>query len=230
VSSGIVALDTMLDGKGFYRGSSILISGTAGTGKSTFAAHFANSICAAGNTCLYLAFEESPDQIMRNMRTIGIDLGRWVAAGKLRFHASRPSLHGLEMHLVAIHKQVQALAPAAIVIDPVSNLTTGSNHIETHGMLVRLIDYLKRQQITAFMIHLAGPDGAEATAMQISSIIDTWIFLRHIDDGAVRSGGLTILKSRGMPHSMQMHRFSISRKGVVITDDSPGSRGRALQS
>ena len=217
VPSGIAGLDEMLDGKGYYRGSSILVSGTAGTGKTSVAAHFAHETAKRGERCLYLAFEESPQQLVRNMRSIGVDLEPFVEKGVLRIHASRPTLHGLEMHLVQIHKSVAEFEPAAVVVDPVSNFIDSSSAIEAQAMLMRLIDFLKGRQITALLTHLTRGGGAtEATDIGISSLIDTWLLVRDFETGDERSRGLYVLKSRGMPHSKQIREFLITARGVQL--------------
>jgi circadian clock protein KaiC len=217
VSTGIAGLDEMLDGKGYYRGSSILVSGTAGTGKTSVATHFAHETARRGERCLYLAFEESPHQLMRNMRSIGVDLEPFVKKGLLRIHSSRPTLHGLEMHLVQIHKMVSEFAPAAVIIDPASNFIDSSSAIEARAMLMRLIDFLKSKQITALLTHLtSGGRAAEATDIGVSSIIDTWLLVRDFETGDERTRGLYVLKSRGMPHSKQIREFLITSRGVQL--------------
>jgi len=217
VSSGIPALDAMLDGKGYYRGSSILVSGTAGTGKTSLAAHFALETARRGERCLYLAFEESPQQLIRNMQSIGVDLAPAVKKGLLRIHSSRPTLHGLEMHLVQIHKMVAQLEPAAVVIDPASNLIDGSTAIETQAMLMRLVDFLKGKKITALFTHLtSGGQAVAATDVGISSLIDTWLLVRDLEAGGARIRGLYVLKSRGMPHSKEIREFQITNRGVQL--------------
>ena len=217
ISSGIPALDEMLDGKGYYRGSSVLVSGTAGTGKTSLAAHFAQEMAKRGERCLYLAFEESPQQLMRNMRTIGVDLEPHVKKGTIKLHSSRPTLHGLEMHLVQVHKMVSQFNPSAVVIDPISNFIDNSTAIEAQAMLLRLVDFLKAKQITAFFTHLTSGAGAlEATDIGISSLIDTWLLVRDIETGTSRSKGLYVLKSRGMPHSHDIREFVLTPKGIQL--------------
>ena len=217
VSSGVPDVDEMLDGKGYYRGSSILVSGTAGTGKTSLAAHFAQDTARRGERCLYLAFEESPQQLIRNLRSIGLDLEPLVRKGVLKLHSSRPTLHGLEMHLVQIHKMVAQFAPAAVVIDPISNFIGTSTAIETQSMLLRLIDFLKARQITALFTHLtSGASVHEATDVGVSSLIDTWLLVRDIESGGERTRGLYVLKSRGMPHSNQVREFKLTPRGIEL--------------
>jgi circadian clock protein KaiC len=225
VSSGIERLDAMLGG-GYYRGSSVLVSGTAGTGKTTLAAAFAHETAKRGERVLYLAFEESPRQLARNMRSIGLDLERYMSKGLLRMHASRPTFHGLEMHLVQIHKMVTEFKPTAVVIDPISNFSSSGSTSDAALMLLRLIDYLKAQQITAFLTHLtSGGSASEATDVGISSIIDTWLLLRDIELGGERNRGLYVLKSRGMKHSNQIREFVITPEGIQLLDVYVGPEG-----
>jgi circadian clock protein KaiC len=217
VSTGVPGLDAMLDGKGYYRGSSILVSGTAGTGKTSFAAHFAQETARRGERCLYLAFEESPAQLIRNMQSIGVDLAPYVKKRTLQLESSRPTLHGLEMHLVQIHKTVARFDPAAVVIDPISNFIDTSTAIEAQAMLLRLIDFLKSKQITALFTHLTtGGRETEATDVGVSSLIDTWLLVRGIETGAQRTRVLYVLKSRGMPHSNQIREFNVTSRGIQL--------------
>ena len=226
VSSGVLRLDAMLGGKGYYRGSSILVSGTAGTGKTSLSAHFAHETCKRGERCLYLAFEESPAQLLRNMRSIGLELEPYLKKDLLRIRASRPTLHGLEMHLVQIHKMVAEFEPAAVIVDPVSNFITSGSQLETESMLLRLVDFLKSQQITAMFTHLtSGGRNWEATDVGISSIIDTWLLVRDIEVGGERNRGLYVLKSRGMKHSNQIREFMITEQGIRLEDVYVGPEG-----
>lgn len=226
VSSGIPRLDSMLGTGGYFRGSTILVSGTAGAGKSSLAAHFANATCAAGERCLYFAFEESSGQIKRNMRSIGMDLGKHEASGLLRFQASRPTAFGMEMHLGLMHKIIREFAPHAVVIDPVSNLVTSGTVLDAHLMMVRLVDHLKSLGITALMTSLnEGDSAAEHTEVAISSIVDTWLLVRALESGGERNRGLYILKSRGMAHSNQVREFLITDHGVELVDVYVGSEG-----
>lgn len=226
VSSGVPALDAMLGGEGYYRGSSILISGTAGTGKTSLAAHFADATCRRGERCLYLAFEESPQQLTRNVRSIGIDLEPWTKKGLLRIEASRPSLHGLEMHLVRVHKLVAEFEPSVMIVDPISNLVSAGTQVDTEAMLVRLIDYLKSIGVTAMLTNLtSGGKAWERTDVGISSLIDTWILLRDIELGGERNRGLYVLKSRGMKHSNQIREFLITPNGIQLEPVYVGPEG-----
>lgn len=219
ISSGVPDLDTMLEGKGYYRGSSILVSGTAGTGKTSLAASFADATCRRGERCLYLTYEESPDQLVRNMRSIGIDLTPHLAQGLLQIKASRPMMYGLEMHLAVIHKLVQDFAPHAVVIDPITSfLAVGSGH-DAKTMLMRLVDFLKMQQITALLTNLTtGGANQEHTEVNISSVIDTWLLLRDIEIGGERNRGMYILKSRGMAHSNQIREFVLGTDGIKLRE------------
>ena len=226
VSSGVARLDAMLGNDGYYRGSSILVSGTAGSGKTSLAAHFADATCKAGERCLYLSFEESPDQIARNIRSIGIDLMPYLERGLLRLEASRPGLYGIEMHLAQIHRIVGEFKPHAVVIDPISNFSNAGTTIDAGSMLLRLIDFLKTSCITAMFVNLTGGGkDHEATEVGVSSIIDTWIVLRDIELGGERNRGLYIIKSRGMKHSNQVREFLITSNGIHLEDVYVGPEG-----
>lgn len=226
VSSGVPRLDTMLGGKGFYRGSSVLVTGTAGTGKSTLAANFAAATCQAGERCAYFAFEESEHQILRNMATIGLDLGKHVKSGRLQFFTARPSLYGLEMHLALMHKRIQEFKPSSVIIDPISNFAVGVEERDVHSMLVRLVDFLKSKQITSLFTNLTGGGGPrETTDMGISSVMDTWILVRDIESGGERNRGIYVLKGRGIPHSNQIREFLITPHGIDLLDVYVGPEG-----
>lgn len=226
VSSGIPRLDGMLGGGGYFKGSTVLVSGTAGAGKSSITAHFAHSVCASGGRFLYFSFEESPKQIMRNMLSIGVDLQRWVDAGLLQFVTSRPTAHGLETHLALIHKYISTFNPVAVAIDPASNFVAAGNQAAAHGLLVRLIDFLKSQQITAMLTSLtSGAEALEATAMEVSSIVDTWLLLKAVESSGERNRVLYVIKSRGMAHSNQLREFLITSSGVSLVDVYIGTEG-----
>ncbi|MEI6206802.1 MAG: circadian clock protein KaiC [Desulfuromonadales bacterium] len=226
VSTGIPRLDTMMEGKGYFQGSSILVTGTSGCGKSSVAAHFVDAACRRGERCLYFAFEESRTQILRNMRSIGIDLEQWVKKGLLEFRNSRPTLCGLEMHLVSMHKAIELFNPAIIVIDPISNLVTSASENEVKSMLSRLIDFLKMKGITALCTDLTAANGSlERTEIGISSLMDTWLLLQAIEANGERNRGLYILKSRGMEHSNQIREFYLTGNGVQLRDVYVGLAG-----
>jgi len=226
VSSGIPRLDTMLDGKGYFRGSTVLVSGTAGSGKSSIAANFAIAACQRGEKALYFALEESPNQIMRNMQSIGIDLDQWVKKGLLQFHAMRPTFCGIEMHLSTILKLVDEFKPQAVVIDPINSFVIGPNELEAKAMLIRLIDYMKQNLITGFFTNLSAAGTAlEHTDLTVSSAIDTWLLLRDIEIGGERTRGMYILKSRGMNHSNQIREFLLTDHGVDLLDVYTGPQG-----
>ena len=228
VSTGVPKLDTMLDGQGFYRGSTILVSGTAGTGKTSLSATFADAACRRGERCLYFAFEESPSQIVRNMGSIGLDLARWVKRGLLKFHSARPTLYGLEMHLLTFHKVIKEFNPQVFVVDPISNLSAAGTAAEVKSILTRLIDYMKMRQISTFLTDLTHSGGGlERTNEEISSLIDTWLLLRDIERNGERNRGLYILKSRGMAHSNQIQEFLLTTRGIDLIDTYTGS-GEAL--
>jgi circadian clock protein KaiC len=226
ISTGIPALDHMLGGKGYFRGSSILVSGTAGTGKTSVAAHFADAACARGERCIIFSFEESADQVTRNMRSIGINLGRWINKGRLQFYAARPTTFGLEMHLVKMHKMIRNFDPSIVVVDPVTGLIDSGTQAETRSMLLRLIDFLKQKQITSLMTTLTGGAAApEQTEVNISSLVDTWLLLRDIESGGERNRGLYILKSRGAAHSNQIREFLLTDHGVELRSVYLGETG-----
>lgn len=226
VSTGISALDSMLDGKGFFRGSSILVSGTAGTGKTSIAAYFANDVCERKERCLYFAFEESPKQIIRNMKSISVDLQRHVDKGLLVFHASRPTLYGLEMHLVAMYKLIKKFKPAAVVLDPITNLVTIGSVSEVKSMLIRLIDFLQEEQITVMFTALSLNNIVnEQTDEGVSSLVDAWVLVRDIEFNGERNRGMYIMKSRGMRHSNQVREFVITDKGLDLVEVYLGPQG-----
>lgn len=226
VSTGIERLDQMLGGKGCYRGSSILLSGTAGTGKTSLAAHFVQAACARGERCLYFAFEEPPRQIMRNLRSIGLDLAQWEGKGLLQFHASRPTLCGLESHLTSMHKVVNQFRPHLVVMDPITSFTALGQVAEIKAMLTRMVDFLKARRITAFFTTLThGGSVLEGTETDISSLIDTWLLLRDIELNGERNRGLYVLKSRGMAHSNQIREFLLTNHGIQLKDVYIGPGG-----
>ena len=225
VSSGIDRLDGMLEGKGFYQGSTVLVSGTAGTGKTSISASFAYATCQRGERCLYFAFEESPNQIIRNMKSIGINLEQFVQKGLLKFHAVRSTFYGLETHLVEMQKLIGEFKPTSVIVDPITNLINAGDQNDVKSMLTRLIDYLKAKQITAVFTNLTHLAGLESTESEVSSIMDTWILLRDIELGGERNRGIYILKSRGMAHSNQIREFLITSKGVNIVDVYTGPAG-----
>ena len=225
ITSGVGRLDTMLGGKGFYRGSCVLVTGTAGTGKTSLAAHFAEATCSKGERCLYLAFEESQSQLFRNMRSIGIDLAKWEKKGLLQVHAIRPTAFGLEMHLVTLHKLVSEMKPDAVIIDPVTTFLGAGSSAETEAMLMRVLDFLKGKQITGFLTSLSQRDEGGGTNVFMSSLIDTWIHVRDIEASGERNRGLNVLKSRGMAHSNQIREFRLTDHGVELTDVYRGPEG-----
>lgn len=226
ISSGIARLDTMLGGEGFYRGSSILLSGTAGTGKTSIAAQFVHAACDRGERCAYFAFEESPGQLVRNMRSIGLDLGKFVDRGLLEIHSSRATFYGLEMHLAMIHKLVEKANPTVVVLDPIGALIQAGTRRDANAMVIRLIDFLKVRQITALMTNLtSGGEALERTEIDISSVVDTWLLLRDIELGGERNRALYVLKSRGMNHSNQLREFLLTNHGVDLLDVYVGPEG-----
>jgi circadian clock protein KaiC len=226
IPSGVARLDSMLGGAGYYRGSSVLVSGTAGTGKTSLAAHFVADACRRGERALYFAFEESPSQIIRNMRSIGIDLEPWVQKGLLRFQANRSTFAGLEMHLTTIHKAIKAFNPQVVIVDPLTSFIVGGNETEVKGMVLRLVDLLKISQVTSLFTSLSLNGGAlEQTQVAITSLVDTWLLLRDIEIDGERNRGMYILKSRGMAHSNQIREFLLTDHGIELRDVYVGPRG-----
>jgi circadian clock protein KaiC len=228
ISTGVPGLNEMFQGGGFYRGSNILISGTAGTAKTTVACYFADEQCQKNEKTIYFAFEESPQQLVRNMKSIGIDLQKHIKKGTLLIHSARPSLNGLELHLLTLRKLIKEFEPTTIIIDPISNLiTVGSQH-EVRSMLVRLIDMLKAHNITALFTSLNKqtdnfrPDLAEES---VSSLVDTWITVRDMEGIGERNRGIFIIKARGMGHSNQVREFVITNKGIELLDVELGPNG-----
>lgn len=224
VSTGVAGLDAMLGAGGFYRGSSILISGAAGTGKTSLASHFVEAACRRGARCLYFAYEESPQQIVRNMRSIGVDLAPWVKAGLLRFEAARPNLYGLEMHLARMQRDIDVVRPSAVILDPISSLR--GDPADVHPTLLRMIDLLKSRGITAIMTNLASSAHAADKADQgMSSLTDTWLSVVNLESNGERNRGLYVLKSRGMSHSNQVREFQMTSAGVRLVDAYVGPAG-----
>jgi circadian clock protein KaiC len=226
ISTGVPRLDAMLGGKGYFRGSSVLVSGTAGTGKTSLAAHFADAACRRGERVIYFSFEESPDQIIRNMRSIGIDMQPWVKKGLLLIQAKRPTFAGLETHLAMKHKVISSFKPQVVILDPLNSFVIGGNEIGVQSMFLRLLDFLKTSQITGLFTNLTPSSGApEHSDVSISSLIDTWLVLRAIDSGGERNRGLSILKSRGMAHSNQIREYLLTDHGVELRDVYVGASG-----
>ena len=226
VSSGIADLDAMLGGKGFYRGSSILVSGMAGAGKTSVASHFASAACARGERCLYFAFEESPAQLIRNMRSVGFELDRPVASGLLRIGANRPMLFGLEMHLATMYREVEQFEPAAVVVDPISSLMAAGQRGEVQAMLLRLIDHLKSIGCTALFTDLThGTVELAKTDLGVSSLMDSWLLLLNREATGERNRELYLLKSRGMAHSNQVREFLMSDHGIALRPAYLGPEG-----
>jgi circadian clock protein KaiC len=226
ISSGITALDKMLEGKGYYRGSTVLVSGTAGVGKTSIASHFAEAACKRGERVLFFCFEESPNQLMRNMLSIGIKLEQWVKKGLLQFQATRPTLYGLEMHLAVTHKAVNAFKPDIVILDPINTFVIGDKEIEVKTMLLRIVDFLKANQITALFTSLTSAQSPmESSDAGISSLIDTWLLLRDIELNGERNRGMYVLKSRGMANSNQIREFILTDHGVELREAYIGLSG-----
>jgi circadian clock protein KaiC len=229
VSSGVARLDEMLSGEGYFRGSTVLLSGTAGTGKTTLAAHFVDAACRRGERCLYFLFEESPAQLMRNMRSVGINLQQWVDRGTLQIHADRPSRFGLETHLNSMQRMVRQFKPTVTVTDPITNLLTVGTQGDVRSMLTRVIDYLKMETVTGIFTSLASVRRElEATDAEISSLMDTWIVLNITEEDRKRRRWISVLKSRGMSHSNSVHEYLLNNTGLQILDGEPTVREARL--
>ncbi len=226
ISSGVSELDHLLQGEGYFRGSTVLVSGTSGSGKSSLSSHFVNAACARGEKCLYIASEESQNQIIRNMRSIGLDLEQWTQDGTLRFYAARPTSQGLETFLAVIHKLVNEFNPEIVVVDPITNYMSIGSDLDVKSMLMRLIDFLKTRQITLMMTSLTeGGEFLEQTQVGVSSLIDTWLLMRDVELNGERNRILYVLKSRGMAHSNQLREFLITNEGIKLIEVYLGSEG-----
>ncbi|MEO5684711.1 MAG: circadian clock protein KaiC [Chitinophagaceae bacterium] len=225
ILSGISELDVMLDKKGFFAGSSVLVSGTAGTGKTSIAATFAQSVCIKKQRCLYCAFEEAPNQVMRNMRSIGILLEPLIKSGHLYFYYARPTLQNLELHFLAIRKMIDETKSTFVVLDPITNLMTEGPNSDIRSMLTRFVDYLKTEQITVMFTAAITVGSIERNPSDegISSMVDTWIMVQDIEVDTRRARSLCVMKSRGMAHSSEVRRFNISKKGIKLLDIAAGT-------
>lgn len=217
IPTGIPTLDEMFNGKGFYKGSSILVSGSAGTGKTSIAASFANATCLRKEKCMFFAFEESPQQIIRNMKSIGMDLNKHVKKGLLEFHSFRPGLYGLEMHLARMYKLIKDFNPEVVVLDPITNFVSVGLLTEVNAMLLRLIDGMQNEGIT-LMLTALNSGSTEHIDENVSSLVDTWILVRDIERDGERNRGIYIMKSRGMKHSNEVREFIISSRGLDLVD------------
>ncbi len=225
VSSGIARLDEMFEKKGYYRGSSVLVTGTPGTGKTSLCAAFVDAACQRGERALWFVFEESASQLVRNMRSIGIDLQRWIDDGSLEIHASRPTLHGMEQHLLAMHDAILRAQPGVVAVDPISNLAFEANTADVKPVLMRLIDFLKQQQITGLFTSLTqgGTPAIEDSQLGVSSLMDTWLLLRNLEYNGERNRTLYVLKSRGMSHSNQVREFVMRDTGLDLIEAYAGN-------
>jgi circadian clock protein KaiC len=226
VSTGVPSLDEMFDGGGYFKGTTVLVTGTAGAGKTSLLASFVDSQCRKGKRCIFVALEESRAQILRNMQSIGINLKQWEDKGLLKFHITRPTYYSLEMHLAILHQLVKEFDPSALVVDPVSNFTSIANPNEANSLLTRLIDFLKTRQITAILSNLtSGSEDLEKSDVGISSVVDTWLLLRSTEYNGERNRTIFILKSRGMKHSNQVREFLITNNGIKTVDVFIGKEG-----
>jgi circadian clock protein KaiC len=226
VSTGIPRLDAMLSGQGFYRGSSILLTGTPGTGKTIISSCFAEAAARRGERVLFFSFEESPNQIIRNMHSIGLRLEPWVQRGLLRFHSTRPTLYGLEMHLATMFKEIAEFQPQVVIMDPITSLMVAGTDFETKGMVTRLIDYLKGGQVTSLFTSLThGGHALQQSEIAMSSLMDSWLLLQDFEGNGERNRVLYVIKARGMAHSNQVREFLISSRGVDLVDAYIGPSG-----
>jgi circadian clock protein KaiC len=226
IATGIARLDAMLGGRGFFRGSSILLTGTPGTGKTIVAANFAQAACRRGERTLFFSFEESPNQIIRNMHSIGLRLEPLVKRDLLRFHSARPSLYGLEMHLATMFKEIAQFQPHVVVVDPITSLMDAGTDAESKGMVTRLIDYLKGEQVTSLFTSLTqGGHALQQSEMAMSSLMDSWLLLQDFEGNGERNRVLYVLKARGMAHSNQIREFLISNRGIDLVDAYIGPSG-----
>ena len=226
IGTGIPRLDAMLDGRGFFRGSSILLTGTPGTGKTIIAANFAQAACRRGERTLFFSFEESPDQIVRNMLSIGLHLEPSVKRGLLRFHSARPTLYGLEMHLATMFREISSFRPDVVIVDPITSLLTAGTDSETKGMVTRLIDFLKGGQVTSLFTSLThGGHALQQSEIAMSSLMDSWLLLQDVEGNGERNRVLYVLKARGMAHSNQIREFLISSRGIDLVDAYVGPSG-----
>jgi circadian clock protein KaiC len=226
IATGIPRLDAMLGGQGFFRGSSILLTGTPGTGKTIISANFAQAAARRGERVLYFSFEESPAQIIRNLHSIGLRLEPLVKRGLLRFHSARPSLYGLEMHLATMFKEIATFKPHVVIVDPITSLMDSGTDSEGKGMVTRLIDYLKAAQVTSLFTSLTqGGHALQQSEAAMSSLMDSWVLLQDFEGNGERNRVLYVLKARGMAHSNQIREFLISDRGIDVVDAYIGASG-----
>jgi circadian clock protein KaiC len=226
VSTGITRLDVMMEGKGYHRGTCILVSGTPGSGKTTLAASFADSVCSSGERCIFFSFEESPSQIISNMRSLGIDLGKWEEKGLLRFNTARATIYGLEVLLATIRSLIEEIQPAVVILDPMTNLATTGQTGEARVMITQLADYLKSRGITSFLTDLMREAGPVAkTDEAVSPLIDTWLVLKEVESLNETTHTLSIVKSRGMAHSKEIMELTFSEEGIRLVDQYVGAAG-----
>jgi circadian clock protein KaiC len=225
ISTGVADLDGMLGGKGYFRGSTVLVSGTAGTGKTSVAAHFAEAACRRREKCLYFAFEESPTQLARNMRSIGLDLGPCLRKGLLRVHSMRSTLQGLETHLTMFHSMVDKFRPRVVVFDPIDSLIQAGTPRDATAMLTRLIDFLKVRGVTVLMTNLIHDGARIESGIDISSLVDTWLLLQAVELSGERNRAFSVIKSRGMKHSSQIREFLITDRGIKLQEVCRGPEG-----
>jgi circadian clock protein KaiC len=226
IGTGVRRLDAMLGGRGFFRGSSVLLTGTPGTGKTIVAANIASAACRRGERALFFSFEESPSQIIRNMHSIGLHMDAFVKGGLLRFHSARPSLYGLEMHLATMFKEIASFRPQVVIVDPVTSLMDSGTPSECRAMVTRLVDYLKAKHVTTIFTSMTqGGHALQQSEASMSSLMDTWLLLQDFEGNGERNRVLYVLKARGMAHSNQVREFLISKNGVDLVDAYIGASG-----
>jgi circadian clock protein KaiC len=225
ISTGVPELNEMLGGRGYFRGSSVLVTGTAGSGKTSLGAHFVDAACRRGETAIFFSFEESPQQVVRNMQSIGLDLARWIRKGLLHIEAARPSAFGLEMHLVRMHTLLASHRPKVVVVDPISSLMPSGSEHDVQTLVLRIVDFLKHTGATGFFTALNEKDDIQSTSLSISSLVDCWILLRNIEANGERNRLLYVLKSRGMAHSNQIREFLLTSGGVQLREVYVGPGG-----
>jgi len=225
ISTGVTRLDSMLGNGGFYKGSTVLVSGGSGTGKSTLGAQFCNATCSSGERAMYFSFEESQAEVIRNMSSVGIDLERWVTAGLLQFHCFRPSLLGIEAHVFTMQKLVAEFDPSVVVIDPISDLLRVANEAEFSAMLTRQVDYLKSRGVTALLTSLKSGLEPTESDLQTASLVDTWLLLKTLEGNGEHNRVLYVRKSRGMAHSNQIREFLLTADGIELADVYVGPQG-----
>ena len=220
VTSGVKRLDTMLGG-GYYRGANVLITGFPGTAKTTLSGAFAEAACRRGERTMFVGFDSDGSEVIRNLRSVGIRLDRYVKRGLLQMISARTITGSAETLLVRIKALAREHRARCLVIDPVSTLSKAGNELTAHGVAERLIDWAKADGITLVCTSLLDETTGQTqvgTPMHISTLADTWIHLNYLVQAGERNRGISIIKSRGMAHSNQVRELILSDKGVTLTD------------